>query len=443
MTGRLTPSSEGSSDSDLWGPLPVELQLAQAHAQTRQILSPSPSRLSGGREDLSPEAFMVSIAQDFERITGLQSFVQGKSGVTPATLQAAQDELAQERSLSALGIDRPGRSSPRSPTQRMTDELGLAIDLAGSQSQKTHAIQRVTTPLVSGMETSLEFLSAYFGLNPSGVGTTTYNLAMGLALGKKIRHGETIARGGEGEIFLCKGSDDQVYVTKQFTTASGIKEVEILAKLSSSPDVIDIVGVDPDTGAPILAYATGGNLHTRLQSEEDLPLETKLGWMKSAANGTRSLHEIGYIHRDIKSLNILIDGAGHAKLADFGTAQTRDEILALEDRYDYQETTPWIMPPECGDEDLPFDEPEKIDVWGLGVVFYNIATNGRYPHQVGDALDRYHTAYMSRIMTGMEPDLDRIENEDLRALIGDMLKQNPRERIGMEEVIARLDTVRT
>ena len=43
--------------------------------------------------------------------------------------------------------------------------------------------------------------------------------------------------------------------------------------------------------------------------------------MRETASGLAFLHSNGYMHRDVKSTNILLDGNHHAKVADFGVAK--------------------------------------------------------------------------------------------------------------------------
>lgn len=43
-------------------------------------------------------------------------------------------------------------------------------------------------------------------------------------------------------------------------------------------------------------------------------------YMAELTLGLQALHQMGYVHRDVKPENILIDRLGHIKLTDFGSA---------------------------------------------------------------------------------------------------------------------------
>ena len=54
---------------------------------------------------------------------------------------------------------------------------------------------------------------------------------------------------------------------------------------------------------------------------DDVAWGKKLVWAMDCSEALAYLHSVAYTHRDIKSMNVLVDGLGRAKLADFG--QTR------------------------------------------------------------------------------------------------------------------------
>lgn len=117
--------------------------------------------------------------------------------------------------------------------------------------------------------------------------------------------------------------------------------------------------------------------------------------------GLSHIHEKGYVHRDIKTDNILVafseDSEGrtelHSKIADFGFARQTDEI-----RQEYLEGkrsvpgTPQFFSPETIKSLPDLDSPDpkkrgaaldslsspKGDVWALGISFYEMMM-GDYP----------------------------------------------------------------
>lgn len=115
-----------------------------------------------------------------------------------------------------------------------------------------------------------------------------------------------------------------------------------------------------------LEYVSGGSLAEKVKKSENGKLsESEVsGYIKGILRGLQYVHEIGYVHCDIKLQNILLGEDGMVKIADFGLAKRvgakKDDDAQCELR-----GTPLYMSPEIvtgGEQGTP------ADIWALGCV---------------------------------------------------------------------------
>ena len=66
---------------------------------------------------------------------------------------------------------------------------------------------------------------------------------------------------------------------------------------------------------------------TKSQRKQQSYWVTVCGMLNGAARGMAHLHSHGVIHRDIKGVNLLLDGKGNLKIADFGLAKSRTKDI--------------------------------------------------------------------------------------------------------------------
>jgi len=68
----------------------------------------------------------------------------------------------------------------------------------------------------------------------------------------------------------------------------------------------------------VLEYLPGGDLMGLLMRENTFPEAAARQYVAEISSAIASVHALGYIHRDLKPDNILLDYAGHIKLTDLG-----------------------------------------------------------------------------------------------------------------------------
>nr|XP_016480841.1 PREDICTED: chitin elicitor receptor kinase 1-like [Nicotiana tabacum] len=122
----------------------------------------------------------------------------------------------------------------------------------------------------------------------------------------------------------------------------------------------------------VYEYLENGHIgqHLRGTGRDPLPWSTRVQIALDSARGLEYIHEHTvpvYIHRDIKSANILIDKNFHAKVADFGlTKLTEVGSSSLQTRL---VGTFGYMPPEYAQYGVV---SPKVDVYAFGVVLYEL-----------------------------------------------------------------------
>ena len=103
-------------------------------------------------------------------------------------------------------------------------------------------------------------------------------------------------------------------------------EAKVMAELHS-PFLVRSLGLSLES-PPLLVMelAEGGSLYPRLKdASQELPWVWRLQVLRDIALGLSVLHAHELLHRDLKSLNILLDAAGRAKLCDFGLSTLKSQ----------------------------------------------------------------------------------------------------------------------
>ncbi|MCB1075446.1 MAG: serine/threonine-protein kinase [Simkania sp.] len=158
---------------------------------------------------------------------------------------------------------------------------------------------------------------------------------------------------------------------------------------------------------------------------------------RQIAQGVVAMHKDGYLHRDLKLENVLIDNKGHIKIVDFGFARY---LPKDSDRTKTMCGTPDYAAPELIEEG---GYGRSIDAWSFGIILYALAFNSLPFHDdhvyrtLQQIVQFAHCDTLSDLLTRNQSTLSSsplFYDSDFRNLLGNLLCHRNR-RISMEEVL--------
>ncbi|XP_028763019.1 chitin elicitor receptor kinase 1-like [Neltuma alba] len=183
-----------------------------------------------------------------------------------------------------------------------------------------------------------------------------------------------IGQGGFGSVYYAELRNEKAAIKKMDMQASKefLAELKVLTHVHHL-NLVRLIGYCVESSLFLVyEYIENGNLgqHLRGSGREPLSWSTRVQIALDAARGLEYIHEHTvpvYIHRDIKSANILIDKNFRAKVADFGL--TRLTEYGSSSFHTRLVGTFGYMPPEYAQYG---DVSAKIDVYAFGVVLYEL-----------------------------------------------------------------------
>jgi serine/threonine protein kinase len=191
---------------------------------------------------------------------------------------------------------------------------------------------------------------------------------------------EELSRGTQGSIWKAKFKyDERRYALKELKVngkmalRNALKETELLRQLDHR-NCIQCYGHFIDDRNKlfyiVLEYCEGGDLSHLISSKKERSqyLDESFIWsiFQQICLGVEHLHQMGIVHRDLKTSNIFLVNGQTPKIGDLGVSHQVSENTLMLQTFS---GTPLYLSPELV-RGQPYNE--KTDIWSLGIVLYEM-----------------------------------------------------------------------
>nr|XP_030701090.1 serine/threonine-protein kinase Nek1 isoform X3 [Globicephala melas] len=248
---------------------------------------------------------------------------------------------------------------------------------------------------------------------------------------------QKIGEGSFGKAILVKSTEDgRQYVIKEINISSmsskereeSRREVAVLANMKH-PNIVQYRESFEENGSLyiVMDYCEGGDLFKRINAQKGILFQEDqiLDWFVQICLALKHVHDRKILHRDIKSQNIFLTKDGTIQLGDFGIARVLNSTVEL------VRTcigTPYYLSPEIC-ENKPYNN--KSDIWALGCVLYEMCTL-KHAFEAGNMKN-----LVLKIISGSFPPVSLHYSYDLRSLLSQLFKRNPRDRPSVNSILEK------
>lgn len=155
------------------------------------------------------------------------------------------------------------------------------------------------------------------------------------------------------------------------------------------PNVIRILEVNKDLKMPyfVMEFFPAGSLKLRLVRKQfDFIREKLPSILKQAATGLAYMNASGWVHRDVKPDNLLVNASGELRIIDFAIAHRiqKDSFFSklFRKKQKVQGTRSYMSPEQIRGEGLD----GRADIYSFGITAYELSA-GRVPFRAGSSND--------------------------------------------------------
>ncbi|XP_039920261.1 serine/threonine-protein kinase Nek1 isoform X14 [Hirundo rustica] len=246
-----------------------------------------------------------------------------------------------------------------------------------------------------------------------------------------------IGEGSFGKAILVKAKENgQQYVIKEINISKmsnkereeSRREVAVLANMKH-PNIVLYRESFEENGSLyiVMDYCEGGDLFKKINAQKGILFSEDqiLDWFVQICLALKHIHDRKILHRDIKSQNIFLTKDGTIQLGDFGIARVLNSTAEL------ARTcigTPYYLSPEIC-QNKPYNN--KSDIWALGCVLYEMCTL-KHAFEAGNMKN-----LVLKIISGPFPPVSMHYSYDLRNLLSQLFKRNPRNRPSVNSILEK------
>jgi hypothetical protein len=175
-----------------------------------------------------------------------------------------------------------------------------------------------------------------------------------------------------------------------------LEEARILATLEGVPSIVRVYDYLEANGTAymIMGLARGETLEQRLKRDKQLPAAIIERLFDRLLGGLEEVHKAGFLHRDVKPANIILDAKDNPTLIDFGASRAAmaDRTAAL---------TAIFTPRYAAAEQLTSDKQGPwTDIYSVSATLYHAITGRPPPSSLERALNDSYEPLSGRSLTG-------------------------------------------